>query len=70
MRKNHAVALHENKKSELSQVLMAFRLIILNRHLAKLCGIHVGQVFSRLCIDTTWGELSSEYGASCLLNVG
>ena len=28
------------------------------RHLAILCGIHVGHGFYRLCIDTTWVELS------------
>ena len=37
----------------------------------------MGHRFNRLCINTTWGEFSSEWGelsseggASCLLNVG
>ena len=43
------------------------------RHLAILCGIHVRHRFNRFGINTTWGELSSEWdelssecGASCL----
>ena len=32
------------------------------------CGVSF--FLNRFCIITTWGELSSEYGASCLLNMG
>ena len=34
------------------------------RHLAILCGIHVRHRFSRFCINTTWDELSSEWGVA------
>ena len=35
-----------------------------------LCGIHMKHCFNMLSINTTWCELSSEYGSSCFLNVG